>query len=409
MVAIPERKKVVQDIFKRAADGDGVAIIARKLNAEGVPPFGQRVDDVESGGTKAAPGERYGCGEWRAAYVRQILTDKRVLGHYQPRDAEGNAVGEVIPDYYPEVVKEKVYLRARARIAERTLPPGRIGEGVANLFGGLTVNARDGSTYYCAVRSDAWGYQRTLLNRSSVEGKSKAYTFPYKVFEAAILSRLPELAPEAVTPPAGDANAKALRTELAAVRVRKAELGLELVKGGSVSILAEAARAIEAREAELVAALDAAGAEQVAPVADTLKEVKTLAGMLEGLTGDELEDARLRLRSALRRVVDRVYVLVASEGRVRLCSVELYFRATGRCRTYDIRVKPPHGGPNGKHPGRWWCASSRINAVRPDGMTRPGLRDPRNVSAYLRELAEFDPEAEPNVTTGEIPYPEKVK
>jgi DNA invertase Pin-like site-specific DNA recombinase len=404
---IPKRAEVVRRIFEMASAGYGMSVIARKLTAEQVPAFGRRVEDEESGGTKAAPGERYGSGEWKAAYIRQILTDRRVLGEHQPRDADGNKLGEAIAEYYPAAVTPTEFNRARARIADRTNPPGRIGDKVANLFGGLMRNARDQSTYYCAARSDAWGHQRVLLNRSAIEGKSQAFTFPYPVFEAAILSQLREVEPEAVTPPEADGGGRGTAERAGVGPEPQGGTGAGAGQGGNVSILAEAARAVAAREEELVAALEAAGAEQVAPAADTLAEAKTLAGMLADVPEEELEDVRLRLRSALRRVVDSVYVLVGSVGRVRVAAVEVYFRATGRSRNYFIRVKQPHGGPNGRTPGRWWCSSNRVTITK-GGKVWAGLRDPKNVPMYLRELAEWIPEeGELNVTTAAIPYPEK--
>jgi hypothetical protein len=159
---------------------------------------------------------------------------------------------------------------------------------------------------------------------------------------------------------------------------------------------------LEARETELLQALEEAGVEQTVPAADTLKEAQTLVDLLADTPPGELEDVRLRLRSALRRVVDKVYVLVASDGKDRYCAVEVYFRATGRRRNYFVKVRPRAGNQNVRRPGRWWCSSNRISFVNADGTTRPGLRDPKNVPMYLRNLLEWDPETEPHVTTGEV-------
>ena len=69
---------------------------------------------------------------------------------------------------------------------------GRIGKGVANLFGGLLRNARDGSTYHIKGRSKN---ARILINSSSTQrtsqkDKASAVTFPYTEFEQWMLFNL---------------------------------------------------------------------------------------------------------------------------------------------------------------------------------------------------------------------------
>src|SRR5207249_31294 len=95
--------------------------IVKKLIAEGVPAFGDREED-EDGHHRAAKGHRYGCGEWRTAYVRSILSDRRALGEYQPRDADDQPKGDPIPGYYPRVVSDAEFYATRAAVRGRTNP-----------------------------------------------------------------------------------------------------------------------------------------------------------------------------------------------------------------------------------------------------------------------------------------------
>jgi hypothetical protein len=134
------------------------------------------------------------------------LGDRRAVGDYQPRDASGRAVGAVIPGYYPAAVTEAEFFKARGMIDGRRNKPGRTGTGVANLFGGMLRNWRDPSgrdTYYAGCRNDNGVTSRVLLNKSRIEGTSKAYTFPLAVFEAALLSQLKEVEPGDVLPKPG--------------------------------------------------------------------------------------------------------------------------------------------------------------------------------------------------------------
>jgi hypothetical protein len=199
LALIPERAAVVRRIFELSAAGYGAGVIVKRFTAEAVPAFGAR-GAADDGRTRQRKGDYYGCGEWRTSYVRQILSDRRALGEYQPRDSDEQPTGEALSGYYPRVVTDAEFLAVRASVSSRRNKTGRVGEGVANLFGGLLVNARDGSTYYAATRSEGGKLSRVLLNKSSIEGRSRASTFPLSVFECAMLSRLQEIEPSDVLP-----------------------------------------------------------------------------------------------------------------------------------------------------------------------------------------------------------------
>jgi DNA invertase Pin-like site-specific DNA recombinase len=365
LALVPERALVVKRLFELAAEGYGMAAIVKKLNAENVPAFGDRVKDEDGDGHhRKKDGQPYGCGEWRTSYVRSILSDRRAVGELQPRDAGEHKKGEPIPGYYPPVVTEQDWLAARAAMKGRRNQgalnrQGRTGEGVANLFGGLLKNGRDGSTYYASSRVDNGTAHRVLLNKSSIEGKARAFTFPLGTFETALLSELRELDPAAVVGrQSATAAADVLQQELAWVRERKAALAAELLKG-DVAAVAEALRGLEAREQELVAAVDDASIEAVKPLADSWRDAHTLIDLLDTDDAQELEDRRLRLRAALRRVVSEIWLVVVSRGRDRLCAVQV-FLADGRRRDYLIlRRQPLAGGIHkGRVPGYWKVRST---------------------------------------------------
>jgi hypothetical protein len=373
MALVPERAAVVRSIFAKATAGYGLTSIIKQLTAGGVPAFGDRVPD-EDGHHRRADGRRYGCGEWRTAYVRSILRDRRALGEFQPRDQHDKPKGEPIAGYYPPVVTEAEFYVARAKVDGRRNRPGRIGEGVANLFGGLLRNARpEGGSYYCAVRSDNGVMSRVLLNSSSVEGKSRAFTFPYKVFERAVLGELRELDPaEVLGRREGTADpAAAVEGELGWVRSRKEELRAVLLKS-DITVIAEELAKLEAREAELAGALDEAKQEAARPLADTWAEAKDLIGLLDAAEPGEREDLRLRLRAHVRRLVAEAWLLVVPRGRLRLCAVQLFFSRTDGAphtfRSYLVALRGGTGNQNGRTPARW-CVLSQRQPVLPDDAT----------------------------------------
>jgi DNA invertase Pin-like site-specific DNA recombinase len=344
---IPERAVVVKRIFEMARAGYGGSSIVKKLNAEKVPAFGDRVVVEDEDGNvywQAAPGERYGCGEWRSTYVRKILCDRRALGEYQPGSGSGRKKGEPIAGYFPAVVTPEEFYAARVAVVARSPSSnanraGRIGEGVASLFGGLLRHARDGSTYYVAGRLENGERRRVLLNKSSVESDARAYTFNYHVFERCILSCLREIKPAEIAAPVPVTEVSVLQGELNELRERKAALALELLKGDVVEI-GEALRGLKAREDELLEQIDE-GAEQVAaPRSDAWKTMQTLVDVLDATPPEELEDVRLRLRAALRRIIESVWVLIVPRGKGRFAAAQIRFAEGGRTRSYLIWRKP---------------------------------------------------------------------
>jgi DNA invertase Pin-like site-specific DNA recombinase len=375
---IPGRALVVKRLFDMARGGYGAASIVKRLNAEGVPAFGSREPDPDGeGGHRAAGGDRYGCGEWRTSYVRNILKDRRALGEFQPRDSAGRAKGDPIPGYYPAVVAAEEFHAARAAVGRRTLKPGRIGEGVANLFGGLLRNARDGSTYYAACRSDAYGLRRELLNQSAVEKKARAYTFPYEVFERCILSRLRELDPAAVVAPVPATEVSVYQDELNHWRQRKAALALELLRG-DVAEVADALREVKAREEALLAKIAECEDTKALPPADTWRDMHSLVDLLEN--AEDREDVRLRLRAALRRAVQEVWLLVVPRGRARLCAVQVYF-PEGTHRDYLILYRPGHANKDSRRPAPPpEVKDVRFEAGDPDPGKALNLRDRKDAA-----------------------------
>jgi hypothetical protein len=98
-------------------------------------------------------------------------------------------------------------------------------------------------------------------------------------------------------------------------------------------------------------------------------------------------DARLRLRAALRRIVEDVWLLVVphGRGRDRLCAVQIYFAGRGRHRDYLILHRPATGGRVGVRPARWWTKSlSTVTA--PGDLDLRKRADARKLEAVLSSL-----------------------
>ncbi|MBA6379548.1 MULTISPECIES: recombinase family protein [unclassified Colwellia] len=114
----------VKHVFQLSIDGLGQSKIAEQLNKEGIPS--------SRGGT------------WASSSVRELLTNKMVLGHYQPklrREGKTTPVGDVVPDYYPQVISEEMYYKSASSRNERknagSSKGGRRGDSFNNLLQGV--------------------------------------------------------------------------------------------------------------------------------------------------------------------------------------------------------------------------------------------------------------------------------
>ena len=81
---LPERVRVIKQIFNWTLKGLGQRAIAKRLNTEGVPPFKTSKRDGK---------------QWGYSYVRLILVDRRVRGEFKSQS--GN-----VPDYFPAISTE---------------------------------------------------------------------------------------------------------------------------------------------------------------------------------------------------------------------------------------------------------------------------------------------------------------
>ena len=118
-VPIPDRVEAIQRIFLEGSSGEGSYSITRRLNEDGVLPFGR------SNG-------------WIESYVSKILKNRAVLGEFQPCqkiDGKRVPVGDLIDDYFPRIIDEDIFLKVQVdRRARSVHGGGRKGKFQRNLF-----------------------------------------------------------------------------------------------------------------------------------------------------------------------------------------------------------------------------------------------------------------------------------
>jgi DNA invertase Pin-like site-specific DNA recombinase len=413
---IPERAAAVRRVFALSAAGYGNAGIVKKLTAEKVPAFGE-------------------AGHWSRTYVDLILKDRRALGELQPRTRDGKPDGEPIPKYYPPVVTEAEWQAARSGSAQRRKRMGRgrrwtpeedaviralsvpeaakkLGRTQAavrvhkcllsrrdnppakkdptaqhvNVFSGLLKDALDGNSYYVATRSSKfYGTRwRVLLNVASAEGRAPARSFPFGVFEQAVLSLLREIDPHDILN--GDSGPDLLQTlsgRRAEVENKIAQLEAELLDG-DIPAVARVLKRLEDEKRELVEREAEARQKATRPLSAAWGEARSLIGALA--KAPDPADARTRLRAVLKRMVDSVWLVTVPRGRDRLCAAQVWFAGGKRHREYLIYHRPASVNFARAQKGGWWAKS--LSQVISDGYL--DLRDRAHARKLEQVLQDVD-------------------
>jgi DNA invertase Pin-like site-specific DNA recombinase len=109
---IEDRATIVQQIFRDTISGIGRSTIAKRLNSEKVPTWGA--------------GKRKGK-YWHESYIQKILSNPAVYGTYRSVRSLAGEAPYVIENYFPCIVSEDTFWRAKAASAARGSGNGRTG------------------------------------------------------------------------------------------------------------------------------------------------------------------------------------------------------------------------------------------------------------------------------------------
>jgi hypothetical protein len=139
---IPDRVDTIKLIFHESLNGIGGHALVKRLNQRNIGNISEskRKRKLQ---TKTS-------GNWHRSYIEKILTNKAVIGEFQPHKiAGGKRVedGPPIKNYFPPIIDEKLFYRVKnCREERRNKRPGRKGQNLTNLFTGLATCA------YCGAR-----------------------------------------------------------------------------------------------------------------------------------------------------------------------------------------------------------------------------------------------------------------
>jgi DNA invertase Pin-like site-specific DNA recombinase len=360
---IDRHAQTVREIFRLCRSGYGVTATAKKLNEDGVPTMGKGK-------------------HWAMSYVAYILTNRAVIGEYQPHTRKnGRRVrdGDPVAGYFPAVISEKEFLAARACAADRKRKPGRPPSGAVHLFSGLLRDARSGGAIH--LRGSKKSDHRQMIAARVRDHKTRQVSFSDDVFEAAVLSLLKEIDPrEILNGDSGPDETLTLAGELAGVETELAAAAAFMDGHGFSPTIGKRIAALDARKADLAGRLAAARQKAANPLTEAWGEAKTLLDALDG--APDPRDARLRLRGALRRIAESIWLLIVPRGRDRVCAVQVIFAGGKRCRSYLILSRTASFQRKSS-----WLAHSLAEVVQPGDLD---LRQPAHALRLVERLEVLD-------------------
>jgi hypothetical protein len=292
------------------------------------------------------------------------------------RRHDGSPDGEPVKDYYPCIVDEGLWQRARAGVIGRRAK-GKKGagsydkRGFENPFTGLLKDARNnGSPYNVTVMQPGGGRgekrrgkTHRILRNLAVEGHVPTVSFPYLVFEQAILKELAEIDTDEVIARAEQPfESLALAAEREQVTEQIERIKDNLLAGGDSVALADVVRQLEAKQRDLAEREREARRREAVPLTAAWRETKSLLVAMEN--AEDKNEFRLRLRAVFRREIDSIWLLIVPRGRTRLALVQVWFAGGQSYRTYLIIYRAPLGNHRRLAPARWACKS----LAQPEGI-----------------------------------------
>jgi len=131
---IEDRAEAVRKVFELSAQGYGSKAIAKVANEEGWPIPTRDTKDKPVIWHGTMPGRLLRMSAVRGIHEYRIMTHeaKKEVKHWR-----GKASGITVPDYYPRIVSDELWHRARVSIASRMTTPRRRDEHYFNIWSGL--------------------------------------------------------------------------------------------------------------------------------------------------------------------------------------------------------------------------------------------------------------------------------
>lgn len=309
----PHRAALINEMFDCYLSGMGTYKLVQMLNERNEPAW----TNTNKGG-------------WYLAYVHGILKNRALLGEYVKLD------GEVVStSYYPRIVTIEKFTEVNAILSGRAKTGGRDFRRFHNLLSGLPKcavcegtaayeNKGDNSfTKHVAKNGEIRLYPRKLYERLRCDnnrrrkGCQNNSLYDYKIVEEAVLDQLLSLTVES--------DARSTLTQIIDEKIAINARELEVANQGAENVAdaitsGEASRTLSKRLAHLETEIDRLEAERKTlvrereaeaskpTVTDDAKLIATLREEINSTDEDTRLAARTKVNSALRRMVEGVFV-----------------------------------------------------------------------------------------------------
>ena len=161
-IFLPDRAKIVRQIFELSIAGLGGFTIAKNLNAKNVPAFGPSPN-------------------WDQSTIHNLLRNRATIGEYQlkkRRNGKLVSIGDPVSGYYPPVIEPSLFEAAQeARQKNLASGRGRKGQFVTNLFAGTST------CFYCGspIKFQSNGRSQSLVCLEVLEDRGcyrQAWSYP---------------------------------------------------------------------------------------------------------------------------------------------------------------------------------------------------------------------------------------
>jgi DNA invertase Pin-like site-specific DNA recombinase len=362
-----DKARMVRDLFTWSLEGLGIIRICERLQ-------------------ERHPAGLKGKG-WQPGYVRDLLRCRAVMGEFQPHTGScakkgvkktRKPVGEPLAGYYPAVVPEETFLRVQAGLdVRRNRKLGGRDRGTPNLFNGYAFDAHDG---HRLVLGGNHGHPR-LVSAGAIRKLAGCgfRTIPYAEFEAAVLTLLSELKVADVVGPRNGAQKEleAASAALTAVNYKVGQAQARVVDAADPSVFLDLLERLGAERKAAVKRLEAAKVKVAHESADGFGECQTLISLLKDADDDGRADLRRKVRAAMTRLIESVYVLpVRPRRHTLLCAVQVVFHDRGTRRSYLVRIARGEG----------WQVRSLAGVTKSDDLDLRQPADARELAALLESL-----------------------
>lgn len=331
-----DKVKIIRRMFKDALT-IGVYQIAKKLNRENVPTLGRSK-------------------HWDDSQVVGILRNRRLIGEYQPQNDKRQNMGEVVPDYYPKVIREDLFFKVQATMDGRKRRRGRVGEGVSCLVTGLWRDALHKLPFNVLTRrypNKVYRYMYAVAADRALPG-APAICFPYDRFESVLLQALSGEVVEHLRDmdeQDTEDEQRALAGQLASTEDKIARLTANIAESGSFETGLKILRDLEARRDDLRKQLDTLkGATPKNDTLDSIEEASRVYRLMEGEQSEERTEVRQLLRAKIAELVESIDILLYRTDQWQCLDAQINFRSGGESLLFHVRVK----GKQEEWAVGWW-------------------------------------------------------